>query len=183
MVRAAAGRLNGLSNAMDLVSWQVVHDDGVARPQRWGESLFDIGQESVAIHGAVQNKRSDQTVGAQSSGECCRLPMSVWDGSTASLAAWRAPVKPRHFGVGAGFVDEDEALRVEIDFPFEPIFPRGIYIAAPLLGGVRCLFLSVIFLRWKKRQSEAMLADIPRRFNRSRNPSQNHSIPRGLLRP
>jgi hypothetical protein len=27
----------------------------------------------------------------------------------------------------------------------------------------------VIFLRWKKRQSEAMLADMPRRFNRSRN--------------
>jgi len=41
--------------------------------------------------------------------------------------------------------------------------------AAPLLGGVRCLFLSVIFLLWKKRQSEAMLADMPRRFNRSRN--------------
>jgi hypothetical protein len=95
--------------------------------------------------------------------------MSVWDGSTASLAAWRAPVKPRHFGVGAGFVDEDEALRVEIDLSFEPILPRGIYIAAPLLGGVRCLFLSVILLRWKKRQSEAMPADIPRRFNRSRN--------------
>jgi hypothetical protein len=94
-----------------------VHDDGVARPQRWDEPLFDIGQESVAIHGAVQNKRSDQTVGAQSSGECCRLPMSMWDGSTASLAAWRAPVKPHHFGVGAGFVDEDEALRVEIDLP------------------------------------------------------------------
>ncbi|YBW40172.1 hypothetical protein ACMYR2_2700 [Nitrobacter sp. TKz-YC01] len=95
--------------------------------------------------------------------------MSVWDGGTASLAAWRAPVKPRHFGVGAGFVDEDEALRVEIDLPFEPVLSRGIYIAAPLLGGVRCLFLSVIFLRWKKRQSEAMPADIPRRFNRSRN--------------
>ena len=66
--------------------------------------------------------------------------MSVWDGSTTSLAAWRAPVKPRHFGVGAGFVDEDEALRVEIDLPFEPVLSRGIYIAAPLLGGVRCLF-------------------------------------------
>jgi hypothetical protein len=65
------------------------------------------------------------------------------------------------------FVDEDEAIRVEIDLPFERIFRRGIYIAAPLLGGVHCLFLSVIFLRWKKRQSEVMLADIPRRFNRS----------------
>ena len=56
-----------------------------------------------------------------------------------------------------------------IDLPFEPLLTRGIYIAAPLLGGVRCLFLSVIFLRWKKRQSDAMPVDIPRRFNSSRN--------------
>lgn len=59
------------------------------------------------------------------------------------------------------FVDEDQALRVKIDLPFEPLLTRGIYIAAPLLGGVRCLFFSVIFLRWKKRQSDAMPADIP----------------------
>ncbi|MGY3582514.1 hypothetical protein ACVIGB_008421 [Bradyrhizobium sp. USDA 4341] len=53
--------------------------------------------------------------------------------------------------------------------PSEPLLTRGIYIATPLLGGVRCLFLSVIFLRWKKRQSDAMPADIPRRLNNSRN--------------
>src|SRR4029078_6557192 len=90
--------------------------------------------------------------------------------------AWRAPVKPRHFGVGAGFVDEDEGLRVEIDLPFYTIFPRGIYIAAPLLGGVRCLFLSVIFLRWQKRQSEAMPGDIPRRVNNSCNSASVLSV-------
>ena len=95
--------------------------------------------------------------------------MSVRDSSTTSLAARRTSVKSRHFGIGAGFVDKDEALRVKIDLPFEPLLTRGIYIAAPLLGGVRCLFLSVIFLRWKKRQSEAMPADIPRRFNNSCN--------------
>src|SRR5688500_17078287 len=91
--------------------------------------------------------------------------MSVRDSSAASLAARRTSVKSRHFRIGAGFVDEVEALRVKIDLLFEPLLTRGIYIAAPLLGGVRCLFLSVIFLRWKKRQSEAMPADIPRRFN------------------
>lgn len=132
---------------MDFVSGQVVHDNGVARPQRWGEQLFDIGQEGLAIHRAVQNKRRDQAVGAQSRGECCRLPVSMWNGRTTSLAAWRAPVKPRHFGVGAGLVDEDEALGVKIDLRFEPLLTCGIYIAAPLFGGVRCLFLSVILLR------------------------------------
>ncbi|WP_375779167.1 hypothetical protein ACE103_09275 [Bradyrhizobium sp. ma5] len=74
------------------------------------------------------------------------------------------PVKPRHFRVGAGFVDEDETLRVKIDLPFEPLLTRGIYIAAPLLGGVRCLSLSVIFLRWKERRSDAMPARYSTRF-------------------
>jgi len=102
--------------------------------------------------------------------------MSVRDSSTTSLAARRTSVKSRHFGIGAGFVDKDEALRVKIDLPFEPLLTRGIYIAAPLLGGVRCLFLSVIFLRWKKRQSEAMPADIPRRFNNSCNSASVISV-------
>ncbi|KRQ17474.1 hypothetical protein AOQ71_01785 [Bradyrhizobium manausense] len=95
--------------------------------------------------------------------------MPVWDSCTTSLAAWRAPVEPCHLGVGAGFVDEDETLRIKIDLSFEPLLTRSIYITAPLLGGVRCLFLSVIVLRWKKRQSDAMPADIPRRFNSSCN--------------
>jgi hypothetical protein len=95
--------------------------------------------------------------------------MSVWNGRTTSLATRGASVKPRHSGVGAGLVDEDETLRIKIDLPFEPLLTRGIYIAASLLGSVRCLFLSVIFLRWKKRQSDAIPADTPRRLSRSRN--------------
>ena len=96
--------------------------------------------------------------------------MSVRDSSTTSLAARRTSVKSlEDFSLEELEKDLSEALRVKIDLPFEPLLTRGIYIAAPLLGGVRCLFLSVIFLRWKKRQSEAMPADIPRRFNNSCN--------------
>jgi hypothetical protein len=50
-----------------------------------------------------------------------------WGGRTTSLVAWRGSVKPRHFGVGASFVDEDEALCVKIYLPFEPLLTRGIW--------------------------------------------------------
>jgi hypothetical protein len=45
--QARFDRLDGLSNAMDFVSGQVVHDNGVARPQRWSEQLVDIGRASI----------------------------------------------------------------------------------------------------------------------------------------
>ena len=48
--------------------------------------------------------------------------MSVRDSSPTSLAARRTSVKSRHFGIGAGFVDEDEALRVKIELAVEPVF-------------------------------------------------------------
>jgi hypothetical protein len=89
----------------------------------------------------------------------------VWNGSTASLAAWRAPVKPRHLGVGAGFIDEDEALRVQIDLPSNQS-SRAAFIS-PLLG-VRCPFFKCD-LSALEETPESMLADIPQRFNRSRN--------------
>ena len=60
---------------------------------------------------------------------------NVREGQQHDIARRAANVlKSRHFGIGAGFVDKDEALRVKIDLPFEPLLTRGIYIAAPLLG-------------------------------------------------
>lgn len=95
--------------------------------------------------------------------------MSVRDGGPASLAAWLTPVKARHHGVGSCLIDKDETLQIEIELAVKPRLSRGVHIATSLLGGVSRLFLSVIFLRWKNRQSEAMLALAPWSFSLSRN--------------
>jgi hypothetical protein len=91
--------------------------------------------------------------------------MSMRDGGPASLATWRASVKARHLCIGAGLVDEDETVGIEIKLALEPRLAGGVYIAAALFGGVRCLFLRVIFRRLKKRQSEATLAETPCSIN------------------
>ena len=60
VAQARAGGLDRLSDAMDLVSWQIVHDDDVAGPQLGNERLFDIGEEGLAVHRAVEDHgRSD----------------------------------------------------------------------------------------------------------------------------
>ena len=46
--------------------------------------------------------------------------MAMRHGSAASLASGRTTVKARHFGVGGGLVDEDDARRIEIELPFGP---------------------------------------------------------------
>ena len=94
--------------------------------------------------------------------------MAMRHGSAASLASGRTTVKARHFGVGGGLVDEDDARRIEVELPFEPRLARRVHRAATLFGGVRRLFLRVILRRLKNRQSVPMATVTPRSFNCSR---------------
>ena len=46
--QARADGLDRLSDAVDFMSGQIVHDDDVARPQLGNERLFDIGEKGLA---------------------------------------------------------------------------------------------------------------------------------------
>jgi hypothetical protein len=67
--------------------------------------------------------------------------------------------------IGSSLVDEDKTVGIEIELSVEPRLAGLVYIAASLLGGVRRLFLSVIFRRLKKRQSEATPVTTPCSIN------------------
>jgi len=56
------------------------------------------------------------------------------------LAALAAAMAARHVGRGPGFIDEDEALGVEIGLAVEPGLPALQDIRPILLAGVRGLF-------------------------------------------
>jgi len=45
VAQACAGGFDGLSDAMDFVGRQIVHDDDLAGPQLGDERLFDIGEK------------------------------------------------------------------------------------------------------------------------------------------
>jgi hypothetical protein len=49
-----------------------------------------------------------------------------------------------HLRRGPGFIDEDEAFRIEIELLIEPGLPALQNVGAILLAGVRGLFLRVI---------------------------------------
>ena len=51
--QSRAGGLDRLSDALDLMSGRIVHDDDVEWPQLGKERLFDIGEKGFAVHRAV----------------------------------------------------------------------------------------------------------------------------------
>src|ERR1700709_122134 len=71
----------------------------------------------------------------------------------AAFTALAASAPPRHLGVCARFINEDETLGLQIRLVLEPRFTASYDIGTVLLVGVRRLFLTVIPWRSKRRQS------------------------------
>jgi hypothetical protein len=47
--KSVAPAARSAAHRLGLVAAELVHDDDVARPQRWGEHLFDVGEEAFAV--------------------------------------------------------------------------------------------------------------------------------------
>jgi hypothetical protein len=56
------------------------------------------------------------------------------------LASDGTAAQPRHLGVGAGLIDEDELVRIKINLRRKPRFARRRNVGPLLLGGVRGFF-------------------------------------------
>jgi hypothetical protein len=64
-----AGCLVGLANAGDLVARQVVHDDDVVGPERWGQHLADIGEEDIGVDRTINDGRCAEPARTQRADE------------------------------------------------------------------------------------------------------------------
>ncbi len=124
----------------DLVGLQVVQDEDVAGSQVRGEFLSDIGGEELAVEGAVEPPRGEESVESKGGQEGGGFPVSegrmVMDASVG-----RAPsVEAGHGRGGEGFVEEDEAARVDAGGEDVPDRAVGDDIGAGLFGGVDRFF-------------------------------------------
>ncbi len=63
-----------------------------------------------------------------------------WPGGPATLTALGAAPQTGHLGRGAGLVDEDELLGIEIGLGVEPDLAAQRHIRPLLFGGVRGFF-------------------------------------------
>jgi hypothetical protein len=65
------------------------------------------------------------------------------DRCPAPLAAGRSSTQPRHLRRGAGFVDEDQTVGIEVWLCVEPDFAGSLYVGTLLFARMRRLFLYV----------------------------------------
>ena len=115
--KAGVRRRDHLPHSRPLMARQIVHDDDVARPQVWNEDLVDIGLESVAVDRPVQHPRRDHAARREGGDKSRGLPVAMGHADAQAFAAPATAMRAGHLRRGPGLVDEDEAVRVEIDLP------------------------------------------------------------------
>jgi hypothetical protein len=78
--------------------------------------------------------------------------MTVRNAAAQALSAPATAVASGHVGRRAGFVDENELQRIEVELAFEPHPASLTDVGTILFARVRRLFLYVMSWRSKKRQ-------------------------------
>jgi hypothetical protein len=140
VAQPSARRLDCRAGAGTSMRWQIVHHDEIARSQRRRRHLFDVGEERLSVHRAVEHHGRGQAAQAQGSGEGGRLPMTMRDGRTAALAPWGAATRTGHLGGRSGLIDEDQALGIEVRLRVEPSLALRGDVGPLLFVGVRGFF-------------------------------------------
>ena len=107
------------------------------------QHLLDIGEEHVAVHGAVVDEGRGHAGQPQRAGEGSGLPVAMRHAGPATLAARRSSTQAGHLRGQAGLVDEDQLRRIEIELAVEPVAAALQDVGAILLQCVCGLFLNV----------------------------------------
>jgi hypothetical protein len=122
------------------VGAQVVHEDDIALVECRRQNLLDIGEECRAIHRAIDDIGSRETIGAQAGDERHRLPVAVRHLGDEALATRTAPVVASHFRRDGRLVDEHETSRLERRLLGFQLRARRGDVRSILLGSVQSFF-------------------------------------------
>lgn len=119
---------------------QVVHDHDIAWTQIRYQELFDPGQKTLAIDGAVEHARRDDAVTAKTRNEGQCLAMTVRHLRDQSLASGTASVQSGHVRLRPGFIDEDQPSGGDLVLVLLPLPPPARDVGAILFAGVQAFF-------------------------------------------
>src|SRR5690606_9389086 len=117
------GGVDELPDGSGLVAAEVVHDDDVARPERWHQQLLDIGSEAHAVDRAFEDAGGDEPVAAQGAEEGQGAPVAVRREATQAFALCSPTAQRRHVGLDPRLVDEHQPARIEMRLPAFPAPP------------------------------------------------------------
>ena len=131
--RSLAPVANGAADRLAAVTAQIVHDHNLARLERGNKDLPDPGEEHLAIDGTVEKAWRLDPAAAKRGNEGHGLPAPK-----RCLANHAKPTRPpaakrRHVGLGPGFINEDEALWINVALIFAPLLTPPFDVRPVLL--------------------------------------------------
>jgi hypothetical protein len=135
-----AGLSDQLSDGGGFVAAQIVHDDNVARFQDGHELLLDVSSKAHTIDRPIEDAWPDQLIVAQSANEGQRAPVPMRSEALQALAFRPPASQRRHIGFDPGFIDEDQAPRIEAGLPRSPTLALTGNVGTRLLKGKQCFF-------------------------------------------
>ena len=135
-----ARRTNGAAHGDALVAAEIVEHDDVTWAQGWSEELLDPGAEQDAIDRPVEHAGRDDAVVTQTGEEGHGGPVAVRRTGHQALAARGAAVQAGHVGLGPGFIDKHQAVRVDLALMAPPAFALAADVGPLLFGGAQAFF-------------------------------------------
>ena len=126
---------------------QVIADDKRARLDFGDQNLADIGGERFAIHGPLNNPRSNKLIVGKTCNECLRAPSTEGCAGSQPGAASGSPAQSGHVGFDTGLVNEDNAMRFcgnGWQAPAEPVSAGCLHMGLASFIRDEALFLSLI---------------------------------------
>lgn len=147
-IRAVGGQIEQTSppffhdflDAADFVTGKIVADHQIARLEFRPEDFLQVGQEQRAIHRPIDDPRSAEPIMAERGDESGGRPMAVRSLPQTALAACRASVEARHFGVEPGLIQKDQPADVPRGRVLAPLLPCDDQIRTLLFGGAQRFF-------------------------------------------
>ena len=122
-----------------LVAAQIIHNEDIARRERWQQTLFDRGQEAGTIDRAIEDTRRGQAVVAERRHEGQRVPVPLGPGRAQPLAPGAAAMTAGHVRLGPGLIEEHEPARIQLALRALPL-PAALRDVRPILLGGRQAF-------------------------------------------
>lgn len=107
------GQPYGLANCLPLVAAEIVQHDDIAGLQSRHQRLLDPGTEPLSIDRPVEQEGRLDAINAQCGEEGIGPPAPVRGLADQPCATLAPAPQWRHVGLGPGFVDEDQAGRVD----------------------------------------------------------------------
>jgi hypothetical protein len=123
-----------------LVDREVVEHHDIARPQRGHQYLFDIGEETRTINGAIEDRGRAQPLEAKRGDDRVRLPVTARRVIAEPRAARTPAVAPQQISRDAAFIEKDVLPQVAQRQPLAPLATLNDDVGTALFVGVDRFF-------------------------------------------